>query len=596
MKNRIFHTGNCAFRALMPEFRQSRKQHNIPVHKRMEIFMKAKISKLPAVLLLVSLLAGCSNSANTDTSTTTSTDASNSTTISSSGSELPSSGNQDVNVGGYPLVDEKVEFSLMIPESRDYDEVNLLEMIQIQEERTNVHINWITVQPDMWVERKNLTLASGDMPDGMYKCDLTDMDVINYSEQGILLDLKPYMDKYGENINEVFKLRPTFLDAITLQNGQIPALPYIEDNGNMTDCQQFWYINQTWLDALDLKLPTTTDELYDVLKAFKNDDPNGNGKADEIPLTFRESRTEGLYYIMGAFGDVDNPLHLVLKDNKTYEFTADKEGYKEGIKYLNKLFSEGLLDPEGFYQDVETYTAKARNEEMIVGSIFTWRGDNLFGLERNDQDYTLMAPLKGPDGHQNWGGFLGSALIKNEFVISSNCADPDTLFRWVDSLYEPEFAVQWNWGLIYQKNDDGLLEAGTPPDGLSAPEYRIQNTLGGYVPTAILNEYYDTVCIRMESSQWRVDAIENLYREFMPEIIYPMDNTGTPFGLLPEEVAELSDITMELNLYVDEVKARWIAEGGIDDEWDNYLSQLDKLQLPRMLEIYQTGYDRFRGF
>ncbi len=503
------------------------------------------------------------------------------------------------NKTGLPIVTEPITFRIMAPKAANNAEFDEMAMIKEQAERTGVTIEWITVPGEMWRDRLSLSLASGDLPDAYYKggtTSLTDSDIITYGQMGVLIDLKPLIDEYGENLKKVFEARPNYLSGITMADGTIPALPYIEDIRDMTDCQQFFYINQVWLDKLGMQKPTTPDELFDVLMAFKTQDPNGNGKADEIPLSFRyEERTDGLFYLFGAFGDVDNPLHLVLHDDKDYVFTANTEGYKKGAEFLNKLYANGLLDPEGFTQDSAAYTAKARSEEPVIGACLTWRGDRFFGVDRMD-DYTLVEPLKGPEGFQNWGGFLGSSLIKNVFAITSACKNPEILFRWVDSLYEPEFAVRWNWGVCWEKNADGVLVATDPPEGYSFEEYRVLQTIGGYVPTAILNEYYDTVLIQMPSSKWRCDTIEEVYRKFMPKVTYSMDNSGQPYGLLPDEVIRLNELKFDIQGYVMETLAKWIVEGGIEAEWDGYTQQLDKLNLQEMMDIYQVGYNRFRGW
>ncbi len=503
--------------------------------------------------------------------------------------------NPNFNPKGLPIVKEKVSFTLMAPQDPGNAEFDKMEMIKRQEARSNIHINWMTVPSEMWREKRNLVLASGDLPDGLYKASLDDSDVITYSDQGSLIDLKPLIDRYGEYVPKVLNARPDYYKAITLPNGKIPAMCYIEDIGGMQDCQQFWYINKAWLAKLGLKKPTTTDELFSVLMAFKTRDPNGNGKADEVPLTYRFlNRTDGLYYIFGSFGEVDNPLHVNVHNGK-YVFTADKDGYRQGVKYLNKLYQNGLLDPEGFTQTGSQYTAKARAKDEIVGSLFTWRGDNLFGVDRHVQDYELLEPLKGPAGLQNWGGFLGATLIKNTFAITSKAKNPEILYRWMDSLYEPFFAVEWNWGIAYKKNEAGVLVPQAPPQGLSTAEYRTLHTIGGYVATTILDEYYGKVTEWQPSSKWRVDTINAVYRKYMPSPVYTMDNSGQPFGLTPAEIGDLARIKQEISSYIDEMTAKWITKGGVDEEWDAYLGQLKKIGVDKLVRIYQDGLDRFRG-
>ncbi len=83
----------------------------------------------------------------------------------------------------------------------------------------------------------------------------------------------------------MFKAKSFFYkDLITAPDGNIYALPQVNECYHCMYQQRMW-IYKPWLDKLGLKMPTTTDEFYEVLKAFKTKDPNGNGKADEIPLS-----------------------------------------------------------------------------------------------------------------------------------------------------------------------------------------------------------------------------------------------------------------------------------------------------------------------
>lgn len=113
-------------------------------------------------------------------------------------------------------------------------------------------------------------------------------------------------------------------------------------------------INKAWLDKLGLKAPTTTEELYQVLKAFKEKDPNGNGKPDEIPYTETGLNMD----FLNPFGITDiNASSMIVQDGKpVYYPTTD--AYKEGLIYTHKLYSEGLIDQELFTQDNTMTSAK----------------------------------------------------------------------------------------------------------------------------------------------------------------------------------------------------------------------------------------------
>src|SRR5690606_8430446 len=150
-------------------------------------------------------------------------------------------------------------------------------------------------------------------------------------------------------------------------------------------------INKEWLDNLNLSIPTDTEELYNVLKAFKEQDPNGNGQADEIPMSFlfqegddlnREVKRDfrPIYY---AFGIIDTPFYISITDDDEVIFTADKEEWKAATEYMHKLYSEDLIDPEVFTQDRTLLTNKLRTQKNI-GVYFDYRKDHSMILAEDE--------------------------------------------------------------------------------------------------------------------------------------------------------------------------------------------------------------------
>src|SRR5699024_315051 len=139
---------------------------------------------------------------------------------------------------------------------------------------------------------------------------------------------------------KMFEELPHVKEAITAPDGNIYALPQVNECYHCSYSQKLW-IYQPWLDELGLEMPTTTDEFYEVLKAFKEDDPNGNGKADEIPLAGANS---GAYvkidqFLMNSFiynNYFNNAQHLYV-DHGNIEAAFNKPEWKDGLEYLNML-------------------------------------------------------------------------------------------------------------------------------------------------------------------------------------------------------------------------------------------------------------------
>lgn len=127
-------------------------------------------------------------------------------------------------------------------------------------------------------------LASGDLPEIIIGCNIRLDQLQILANQGLLLPLDDYIEKYGVDSDQVYTAYPQIKDLITMLDGKIYGLPHVNDCYHCSMAQKMW-VYQPWLDKLGLEVPTTTEEFYQMLKAFKEQDPNGNGEADEIPLS-----------------------------------------------------------------------------------------------------------------------------------------------------------------------------------------------------------------------------------------------------------------------------------------------------------------------
>jgi putative aldouronate transport system substrate-binding protein len=186
------------------------------------------------------------------------------------------------------LAREKVTFRVLVPSNSGVTDYKTNDFTKWYEAKTNVHIDWQVVPFDSAQDKLNIVLASGEYPDIIMNFNqansLTPTQQQLYGAQGVFIALNALIDKYGVNTQKVFRVYPDAKDAVTATDGKIYSLPYVDDCYHCSMDKKLWF-NRKWLDKLGLKMPTTTAEFEQVLKAFKTRDPNGDGKADEIPLT-----------------------------------------------------------------------------------------------------------------------------------------------------------------------------------------------------------------------------------------------------------------------------------------------------------------------
>ena len=243
-------------------------------------------------------------------------------------------------------------------------------LVKQMNEAVGVTIEWNCVSGDTMKEKKNLILNSGDdMPDALMDASMSDSELIK--EDYINEETVP-------NLMKLIEKRPQILATCTMPDGHIYGLPTISEmgfeykDGNtyyIGAIPQFTAINKKWLDAVNMDVPTTVDELHDALVAFKENDVNGNGDpSDEIPMSFIFPENNGAWCagmstFFAPFGCTDYQMdHRALKDGKVY-YQAASEEYKNAIAYYHDWFAEGLIDIEVFSQDSSQYIAKGNGDD-----------------------------------------------------------------------------------------------------------------------------------------------------------------------------------------------------------------------------------------
>jgi len=537
------------------------------------------------VVFLISLflfmsIAGCSGDSNKQTSQNNS-DAGEKTVESNSDSNF--------NETGFPIVKNKITLKMAAPRRSLVKPFDELPFFKKMEEVTNVKIEWYTPDRDTeWEEKKNLMIASNDLPDAFYKgLNFSDLDLLSYGSQGIFIPLEEYIEKYGDNIKTLFEQKPEYAKAVVAPDGHIYALPQFEEGVPLTVAT--FFMNTTWLKKLNLKVPETPDDFYEVLKAFKEKDPNGNNKQDEIPFGFKSLYdVAGIAKMFGAFGILDNENKLVIKDNKLI-FTANQPEYKEAIKYYHKLFAEGLVDKEALTHDEGVYLSKVRNKEQIYGSFLAWSEEYCFG--EDNPDYEAILPLKAPDGSRLWE-WAPPYFTKTGFIITKACKYPEVAFRWGDYQYDPLIGLQAGLGTIgemIKQNEDGTLEYLPTPEGKTFDEWRGENCPG----VSALNVLYDDIMRKLQPSE---DFIEKFkLDEFYKDCIKHEVFSSSLVYMTAEESEKLTILQTDIKTYVDQMTAKWLLNGGIEDEWDAYVKKLQEMGIDEMMKIYNNVYSRMKN-
>lgn len=513
--------------------------------------------------------------------------------------------------GELPIVTEPITIHIMMVQTtgvEDYNNGN--KYTEWLEAQTGIDVE-IEVVPNADAQAKlNVTLASGELPEVLAGFNIDPGLLAQQGAEGQFLPLNDMIEEYGFWTKKAFyEERPHLLPLITSPDGNIYGLPDINECFHCFTSQKMW-IYKPWLDAVGMDVPTTTEEFYQVLKAFKEQDPNGNGIADEVPLSamiweggWHQTIEE---FIMQSFVYYDrisnlNQQRLFLDDDGKIQAAYAQPGYAEGLKYLNRLYSEGLIDPNSFTQDNSQIRTLANNpDENILGATpGGWPGmfaQVQFVADGGRLEHWVNVPvLEGPNGfrmtaYAPWG------VSPGRWVVTSAAKNPEAAFRLGDFMYSldstirnvfGEEGVDWQWA------EEGMVGIDGKPalyDNLHQWTEEIQN------------QSWQQAAIQYRTSEFRLG--QNADGEYIETLLYkasnenmmpyapPIEKLIPPLTLSEEQARELADLRLAIETYVDEMKVNFIiGNANVDAEWDAYLAQLEAMGLPRLLEIFQEAYD-----
>lgn len=551
--------------------------------------------KLMAVLLTALLAAsGFSSCGNTSgkTSHETSPPSSSTSVVEDNNTDTNSS---KVNKTGLPIVDEKITLTGLValftpvgvPDWNEHPAI--LEL----ENRTNIHIEWECVSQDGFAEKRNLIFASNTLPDMVMRAGLTAEQEVKYASSKQIIALDPYFEDYAPNFSALMETDNSIYKNTASSDGHIYAMPQLNTTEGSLIAKN--WINQTWLDNLGLSMPETTDGLYDVLKAFKEQDANGNGDPnDEIPFSDYKTYPSDLaktFYGAWGFGSNHGIIdrYLDIDDNGKIRLIAQEQGYKEILTYLNRLWEEDILDHEIFSQKQPQVIAKIT--EDTVG--YTASGNNNQWLGERRNEFTAAASLTGPYGDNAWVQVSPIVQTTGTFVITSANPYPEATMRWVDYLYSEEGTVLVRLGIegkSYTVNNgkyELLPEIKNDPNGLTLDEAIGKWSLycGGSVPQYAID--------KVDQSAAQLPEIKAATELLRPHLV-PYDSIPK-LKYTEQETISLGRFAEDIRTYIDECSVKFITGERSLDEFDSFVAELQGMNLEEYLNIQQTSFDRWNS-
>jgi len=420
-----------------------------------------------------------------------------------------------------------------------------------------------------------------------------------YGEDGYFVDLTNLIEEYAPNYKAKLatvsdEVRENIVARGTNSStGEFYAMPTYTTSIVADYMQNMMYINQTWLDAVGMEAPTNIDELYNVLKAFKTQDPNGNGEADELPMM-----SKGVWlYVINAFVYYNQTDFYNATDGKVWN-PAMTDEFRQALIYLNKLTTEGLLSDMSFTAtntDIKSLisgTDKTAKVGVWCGHPLTWTTTTSEVLDQ----YTALEPLEDATGKGGYGVQQPNYQVYGGF-ITKDCADQETAMKFLDFFYADETATRLRHG---EKGVDWVESSGTSAYGteskiqiINPQAYFEGNCTWGTTGTSWMTPENNLAIAEKgigrnaECSRLAAENMEvmNNYRrpeEIVVNLVYTDDE---------ETIKE--DLEGTFGSYVKESITLFSCgekNPSSDSDWNDYLDTLEQCGASDLLKVYQSAY------
>ena len=573
--------------------------------------MKRALVIILCLVIVFSMMAGCTQKDDPENQTTKApagnSDQTNSANEKAAGKEMdPRLEEIGFTPGSWPLVEKQIKVvasgmthSTLLGSADDWDKNKFWVRL---EERTNIDFEWLSLVQGgkAFTEQMNLAFASGNIPDIFFKCRINPLDELKYGREGGFIPLEGYIAEYMPNLNKLFKEYPEIRKSLTTPDGHIYTLPEINVDpvGRVTTNIM---VNRVWMEKLGINDPETIDDFYNMLVAFRDEDPNENGKADEIPLCVAE--TANVAQLVSLFGYQLNIDNMFLDEElDEIVFVPTQDGFKDFLKFMNKLYKEKLLDNEFVTLNNDQIKAKGSMEDSIlgvvranspglqVGGLSQVATSNDLTIEENNRraDYKAMIPIKAPNNGRQL--VLGStSTTPGKFAITPECEYPEVIMSFMDFFYTEEGGT-YVWAgeeeSEYAFDDKGKFQW-LLPDG----SYATADKHNDVRKTGTLQPGGHTPGYRPEFKK----HFDGPVRKIKESVVEYARVPSPSFYFEEKNVKNVGTITADVKPYVEQFIAKAIVgELDVDTEWDSYVKTLKQMGLDDLIKIYNDAYDLYK--
>ncbi len=509
---------------------------------------------------------------------------------------------------GFPIIKgQTLKMQMMGISRTGYADPKDMSFFKYYNKLTGIDLEFVAIAENTITERTTLALQSGDVP-AAFRFNhntFSDFQISKYADEGMFLDLKKDIKTYAPNIQKLIDKKGVELALNQSSDGKIYTLPNKPKN-DIDYASHYLNINKKWLDNLGLDVPKTTAEFLEVLRAFRDDDPNGNGQKDEIPFALWNWSAKFIYSFFGIH--MEDKTGIGLDQNGKAYFAHTLPGNaRSALEYWNLIVTESKDKPQGErLMDLtivglgDSFWSAFRNQvnEGKVGC-FWWSYFNSTYINKDlVKDYIPIpypssglsnAQYKLPGAAQPYA----SVPTKGSLIVTKKCPSVPALLRYMDYLYTDEGTMLCNYGPesegLYKKNSNGAYE-------LTAKG--TQDAAKQVAPISMLGPSADTLSKKLIVPN-NEDKVYNDYVE-NAEAVYEKANKEnkvvyfTDFQKTSDEIVSLR----KFEYFWDKggFAGRYVNGADKLSDYTSWVNELNQKGLTQYIKIYQGVVDRNKQF
>ncbi len=511
---------------------------------------------LAGVLLIIAVLSGCS------------------------------SGGNEADPDSMEGAEKPVKLSIMVT-SRVPDEPITMETPFWKElgRRLNLEFEFVTGDYEQIEQKFKLMLASGNYPDIV----ALNMDNFKkYGPQGAFIPLNELIKEKAPNVQKHLVDDPVKRTMAVAGDGNI----YGVSLQTAVRTSEGYMVRQDWLDRLQLKQPETIDDWHDMLKAFKEQDANGNGNPnDEIPLA---TTSYAYMSFADAWGIQPSPVGTRwVEEDGTIKFSPIDPRFKDFLATMNRWYEEGLLAKEFLTYKNEDLERLVFSDQ--VGAIEHWVGyvasfnANAQAEKINGFDFQVVPPPVLNAGDKPMTFQQQAPLHPISWGISKNNKHIDETLKLFDYIYGEEGQRLANFGFegdTYEIGEDGQPQFTDKimksPEGSAKALWRlgIVPLIGFRQDEQFERQYTATKDVEKQLFTY---VEKDYFRDLFPTL-----------NFTEQEEKRLSEIRTPMFTYIDEMTTKFIVGTESLDKFEDYVSRVKSMNYGEMESIYLAAYDRYK--